>query len=328
MDKSALIIGCGSIGRRHAKNLKLFDVDLSVFDIDETKQKEVATEVGASTVESVNAGIDSGPEMVFVATPSDHHIPPAKKAADAGCDVFVEKPLSNNSEGVNKLVKMLERKDIVSMIGCNYRFHPAIKTVKRLLDEGAIGNVVSAQIEMSSHLPDWHPWEDYREMYSAKDGVGGALLDFIHGINYGRWFFSDAQLVSGMLNQNSSLEIETEDTVSLIVEHEDMQCEYHFDYVQRTPTLAGHITGEKGSIRWGGTEEKVYYYSTDSDDWTVEETYSGWELNEMYIDMTNHFLNCVEGRKKTISPISDGWKDLQLALAAKESNRKNKHIEL
>lgn len=329
MSNSAFVIGCGSIGERHAKNLEAFGVELLVFDIDEQKRDEVAAKVGAETVESVMAGLERNPNMAFVCTPSDHHIQPAQQAADAGCDLFVEKPLSNTAAGVEKLLETIDRENLVSMVGCNYRFHPAMRTVKQLLDADAVGHIVSSHIGMGSYLPDWHPWEDYREMYSAKEGVGGTLLDMIHGINYGRWFFGDAELVTGILGHQSSLEIETEDTANLIVRYENgIQCNYEFDYIQRTPSRSGHIVGEEGTIRWGHGEKSVRRYDVDSEEWVIECSYKDWDLNQMYIDMTEHFLNCVEERATPTSPLTEGWNDLRLALAAKESSESGEHVEL
>lgn len=329
MSKSILVVGCGSIGERHAKNLSALGHDLWLFDIDTEKQREVAAATDAMSVDSVSEGIEHDPDCVFVCTPSDKHVGPAQQAAEAGCDLFIEKPLSNNADGVLQLLDTIERNDIVSMIGCNYRFHPAMRTVKTLLDDNAVGHVVSARIETGSYLPDWHPWEDYREMYSAKEGIGGVLLDAIHGINYGRWFFGDERLVTAMLNYDSSLEIETEDTASLIVKYRNsVQCEFHFDYIQRTPIRAGHITGEQGSIRWGGTEKTVRQYDVERETWTVAQDYSDFDINDMYVEMAKHFIECTKTRSATTSPVSDGWKDLQLVLAAKQSYENGRHIEV
>ena len=329
MSKSAFVIGCGSIGRRHATNLNSLGVDLSVYDIDTHTQQELAKKVGAETTDSVDAGLEMNPDMVFVCTPSNHHITPAKKAAQAGCHLFVEKPLSNTAEGVPELFDIIEEERVTTMIGCNYRFHPGIRTVKNTLEKDLIGNVVSARIETGSYLPDWHPWEDYREMYSAKEGVGGVLLDAIHGINYGRWFFGDEEKVSAMLSYKSSLEIETEDTASLTTRYRNgIQCEYHFDYINRVPIKSGHITGEQGSIRWGGENKTVVRSESDTEDWIIEKDYSNWEVNNMYVDMVEHFIDCVENNQQTISPLREGWKDLQLALAAKESSASGRHVTI
>lgn len=329
MNQTALIIGCGSIGSRHAKNLSTLGVDLLVYDIQEETQEQLAQRTGAKKAKSVDAGIAADPDMVFVCTPSNYHIQPAKKAVRADCDLFVEKPLSNTDQDVEELVEIITEKELISMIGCNYRFHPAIQKVKELLEENVIGDIVSARIETGSYLPDWHPWEDYREMYSAKEGVGGVMLDAIHGVNYARWFFDDEAVVTAMLSNESSLDMDPEDTAILITRYKNgTQCEFHFDYIQRIPIKSGQVTGEKGSIRWGGENKTVVRSEPEANEWILEKDYSDWEINKMYLDMTQHFMKCVQNQKETISPIQDGWKDLQLALAAKKSSSEGRHIEL
>lgn len=329
MNGTAFVIGCGSIGERHAKNLASLGVEVSVYDIDSKKQQKVAKRVQGTQQDSVDAGLVKNPDMVFVCTPSNHHIQPAIKTAKAGCNLFIEKPLSNTAEGVSELLEIVRGQRLITMIGCNYRFHPAIQRIKKILESGVLGNIVSARIETGSYLPDWHPWEDYREMYSAKEGVGGVLLDAIHGINYARWFFGDEDVVTAMLGYESSLDMDPEDTASLITRYESgIQCEFHFDYIQRTPIKSGHITGEEGSIRWGGENKTVVRSEPTTNEWILEEDYSDWDTNDMYVDMAEHFVNCVRNDEETISPLQDGWKDLQLALAAKKSSSKGEHVQL
>jgi predicted dehydrogenase len=326
---TALIVGCGSIGRRHAKNLSDLGCGIITFDIDENKKESLATEVGASTASSMEDALSKSPDIAVISTPSDHHINPATKAARANCDLFIEKPLSNNTEGVEKLISIAKENDLVTMIGSNFRFHPAITTIKELLEKDIVGNIVSARIEGGSYLPDWHPDEDYRKMYSAKAGVGGALLDYIHELNYARWLFGEVEKVTAMLNSASSLEIDTEDSASLITEFTDDEIvEFHLDYIQRPYSRSCHIVGEKGTIRWEWDWSSVKYYNSQEGEWVTENKWPEYEANQMYIDEMKHFLQCVNNKKETRSTLSDGYKDLKIAVAAKDSAKSGRHIEL
>ncbi len=328
MSDSALVIGCGSIGTRHAENLDSLGVELAVSDIDSDRQHNLATRLGAETPESVEQGLSPAPDMVFVCTPSNHHITPAQKAADAGCHLFIEKPLSNTTEGVETLQRTVEQQELTTMVGSNLRFHPAIRTLKRLLNDDAIGAVVSARIEGGSYLPDWHPDEDYRNLYSAKDGVGGALLDYIHELNYAQWVFGEFDTVAAMLGKSSSLEIETEDTAAVIGRSiNDVLVEFHLDYIQQDYSRSYHVIGERGSIRWQWGQSEVRRYDPQEDVWVTE---SQWdedrEMNQMYLNEIEHFRSCVAGDRETITPIAEGIHDLEVALAAKESASLGEHV--
>jgi predicted dehydrogenase len=116
----------------------------------------------------VEAGLEWAPELVIVATPTALHAEHALAAARRGCHVFVEKPLAHSSAGVWELADEVARRDLISLVGCNMRFHPGPAAVKRLLDSGAIGRVLFARLHAGSYLPEWRPGQDYRESYSAK----------------------------------------------------------------------------------------------------------------------------------------------------------------
>lgn len=328
--KTALVVGCGSIGTRHAENLSDLGVEVSVFDVDQSRRRELADRIDGKPRGSLEEGLDECPDMVVVSTPSNHHVEPAMKAARAGCDLFVEKPLSNNLDRIPELLTEAQQRDLVTMVGSNFRFHPAITTIKRLVDDAAVGNVVSVRIEAGSYLPDWQSGVDYRELYSSKAGVGGALLDYIHELNYARWLFGDVQTVTGMVGSQSSLEIETEDTATLVARFEDgTLCEIHVDYVQRSYSRSCHVIGEEGTIRWEWDWSSVRRYDPESDSWITEASWEDdWEMNDMYVDEMKHFLTCVEKRAKTRSTLPEGYRDLQVAMATKDSASSGKHVEL
>ncbi len=326
---TALVIGCGSIGTRHARHLSTVGVEVLLYDVDHDRTETVAETVDGKTCSSLDTGLRSDPDIVFVTTPSNHHIKPAKKAAIKGCDLFIEKPLSHRTEGIKDLLENIENNNLTTMIGCNMRFHPAIETARELLKEDRIGTVLSARIEGGSYLPDWHPDDDYRQMYSAKAGIGGVVLDYIHEINYARWLFGEIATVSAIVGEASSLDIETEDTAAIISRTDtDTILEFHLDYVQRKYSRSYHIIGEQGTIRWDWGNQSVRRYDPDNEAWITEATWDEWETDQMYLDEIKHFLSCVENNSETRSSIHDGYQDLKVALAAKESETTGKHITL
>lgn len=327
--ESALVVGCGSIGTRHAQNLSSLGVDVSLYDIDHDRTESLAKTVDGKPVSGLEAGLQTDPDTVFVTTPSNHHVDPAKRAANAGCDLFIEKPLSNTRNGVTELLELIEEHDLTTMVGCNMRFHPAIQAAKACLEDDRIGTVVSARIEGGSYLPDWHPEEDYREMYSAKKGVGGVTLDYIHEINYAQWLFGEIAAVSAMVGNASSLEIETEDTAAIVSRTAtDQIVEFHLDYVQRDYNRSYEITGEEGTLRWEWDQPTVQRYDPQSETWIAESAWDDWEMNQMYIDEIEHFLSRVADNRETVSPVRQGYADLEVALAAKESASSERHVHI
>lgn len=325
---SGLVVGCGSIGQRHLDNLlSLGVIDVSVVEPDEQRRVAVAGQYDLSSYSTLDEALSSDPDFGIVCTPNSKHVPVAQTLVDAGCHVFIEKPLSHTLVGIDELVSSVSREDVISMVGCNMRFHPAIRRIRELVDGGYLGTLVAVRIAGGSYLPEWHPNRDYRRLYSAREDLGGGVvLDYIHEIDYARWLFGDVDNVSGMAAQRSSLDIETEDVAGIILR---FQCgavgQIHLDYVQRPYSRSCHVIGETGTIRWQWGDG-VRWYTAENNEWECDSTNSDWDLNDMYIDELRHFLDCIEEHKRPISDVSDGRESLRVALAVKESSASGKHI--
>lgn len=327
--ETALVVGGGSIGRRHTRNLQKLGVDVAVVDQAAEVRSELAADLEVTTFAEFSEGLDSeNPDIVVVSTPNRFHLDVAIEAARAGCHLFIEKPLSHEMAGVADLEAVVSERNLISLIGCNLRFHPEIKKIRELLQNNIIGSVVAARIEGGSYLPGWFPDTDYKESYSAREDLGGGvILDYIHEINYGRWFFGEFETVSAMAGQQSQLEIETNDVAGILAKTSGGEiCEFHLDYVQREYSRSCHIIGEKGTIRWSWADEQVEWYVTDENTWHSFNRPDDWTVNDMYLDEMEHFVSSVQSSDETICPISCGRNDLAVGLAARKSAKTGRHV--
>ena len=109
---------------------------------------------------SAGAALAHLPDFAVVSNPTALHLGTAMECARAGCHLFIEKPVSHTTDGCAELAAWVRSLRLVAMVGFQFRFHPGLREVKRLLDAGAIGDVVSAQAHWGEYLPAWHPWED------------------------------------------------------------------------------------------------------------------------------------------------------------------------
>ncbi len=168
-----LIAGLGSIGTRHARNLiALGERDLVFFRTH--KSTISAPDLQLFPLETeLSAALSHEPDAVIVCTPTALHLDVAIPAAQAGCHLFIEKPISNNLDRIDELVEIVKSKGLKATIGFHFRCHPGLQKVKSLIETGAIGRSVWAQAHWGEYLPDWHPWEDYRTAYSARSDLGG-----------------------------------------------------------------------------------------------------------------------------------------------------------
>jgi len=129
----ALVIGCGSIGKRHIRNLlALKEVSVTICDTSPSRRRE-AEEFHIPVFEKLDQAWGTAPDMALITVPTSLHIPIAQEAAEQGCHVFIEKPLGDRWDGVEKLIETIRERRLVSLVGCNLRFHPGLRNIKMLL---------------------------------------------------------------------------------------------------------------------------------------------------------------------------------------------------
>jgi len=326
-----LVIGCGSIGKRHIGNLHALEArEILAFDAREDRRCEVQSKFDIQVVKSLEDAWEQNPNVALITTPTSMHIPLAREAAQHGCHLFVEKPLSDSPREVDRLLDIVSERSLVTLVGCNIRFHPGLKQVKKLLDEGAIGRVCSARVDVGQYLPEWHPWEDYRLGYSARRELGGGvILDAIHEIDYIKWMLGEVEAVACFAGKLSQLEIDTEDTASILLRFANGAiAEVHMDYVQRSYTRRCEIIGDEGTIYWDYSTGETRRYCAGTRSREVFSNPVSWQPNQMYLDEMRHFLRCLAGEEKTVNSIHDALRTLTIALAAKASNNNGQVIQI
>jgi predicted dehydrogenase len=327
----ALVVGGGSIGRRHLRNLKTLGAGhLGVVETDGSRRQAVADELSAVSFSRLQDGLDWAPSLVIVATPTHLHAEQTLEIVRAGFPVFVEKPLSHTEAGLSEIAQLVESKKIVSLVGCNMRFHPGPVKVKQVLDERRLGRILFARVHTGSYLPHWRRDTDYRLNYSARvETGGGCILDCIHEIDLARWYLGEVDSVFCSSGHLSSLEIETEDVAILVCRHTaGALSEIHLDYVQRTYERGCQIVGELGSIFWDFNAGAVRWYDAASEKWTTFPQLETWEMNQMYIDEMKHFLECLAEQRPTTLPIPEAAALMQVVFAAKDSSAQRKMISV
>jgi len=324
----ALVVGGGSIGTRHLRNLRaLGSVQLGLVETDGNRRGAIAGELGVTTFTDLSGGLNWSPDFVVVTTPSHLHMEQALQVVRYGCDVFVEKPLSHTPDGLAELSELVEHKKLVSLVGCNMRFHPGPLKVKELLQEGLLGKILFARIHAGSYLPLWRPGTDYRDNYAAREETGGGcILDGIHEIDLALWYLGEIREVFCIANHLSSLEISTEDVAVLLCRHSNSAIsEIHLDYVQRTYERGCQIAGEKGSIFWDFNSKQVRFYDANRQVTTFPQP-EDWQPNKMYMDEMRHFLDCVRTRNTTTLSIPEAVGVMQIVFAARASNRQGRMV--
>jgi len=316
----ALVVGCGSIGRRHTENLRRLGVDeILVYDPDRSRASAAANEYGVQAVETLEAGYDRRRQIALICTPTSLHLELARQALEHGCHVFVEKPLSHQLDGTESLIAAAHERGRVLMVGYNLRFHSCVCRMHDWLEEKRIGHVASARLHAGSYLPARHPWEDYRRGYGARKNLGGGvILDAIHEIDYALWLFGMPQSVNCVAGKFSNLEIDVEDVAEILLDYPDRKVvSIHLDYLDRPPQRYAEIVGDAGVIRSNLIKGTAQLFEGEKQEWTRFKGRGG--QNETYAWELKHFLECVTNLSVPVVDGEAACRSLAVAEAAKRS---------
>jgi predicted dehydrogenase len=327
----ALVVGLGSIGRRHARNLASLGLEIAVCRQVGAAQPEPLG-VDAREFSSLREALEAEPYVVIVTNPTSLHVDTALKAIEAGAHVLIEKPIGHALNGVGDLLESAREKKRTISVGYNLRFHPGLARLRELLHAGDIGRPMTARIENGEFLPGWHPWEDYRRGYSARRELGGGpVLTFSHELDTLLWLLGRPARLTALATRASDLEIDTEDLAEIVVQ---MACgamaSVHVDYVRRPPRRVVEIVGDAGVLRWEYDENRLLQYAPTTGAWRVEEGDPRFERNDMYTAELAHFLEAVQegGAIEPLSTGEEGAAVLTVALAALRSAAEGESIDM
>ena len=332
-----LMVGLGGVGQRHLRNLRtLIPKTLEVVAYRVRRSSAVigntlTIEEGVSLEEKYNIhayrdlrkALEEEPEAAFIANPSSLHIPVALEVAKTGCHLFIEKPLSDSLEGIEGLIATVEKNRLVATVGYQLRFHPCLAWIRELLKVEAVGRLLSVRMDVGEYLPSWHPYEDYRQMYAARKELGGGvILSQIHELDYAYSLFGMPRRIFAIGGRLSRLEIDVEDTASILMEclwnGSVLPVHLHQDFLQKPPSRRCEIIGDSGKIVWNYHEGTLTIWRTKEDKPEVRRL-ERFERNQFFLEELKHFLGCIRGGEKPMVTLRDGANSLKMALAAKQS---------
>jgi predicted dehydrogenase len=341
-----LIIGLGGIGQRHVRNLRaLFGDSIEILAyrvrgrihvvtpaMSADASRNVEDEYSIRVFSSLDAALSEGPNAAFVCNPSNMHVPAALAAVRSGCDVFIEKPVSHSMNGTPELLHEAAARNAIVMVGYQLRFHPCIIKLAEILESGVLGNLLAGRATIGEYLPNWHPFEDYRQMYASRaDLGGGVVLSQIHELDYLYSYFGLPGRVYAVGGHWSELEIDVEDTASILMEFElagrPLPIQLHQDYLQSPPNRQCEVIGDRGRAIMDLHELSVSVF-TRGDPSPVHYRFAGFERNQLFVNQLKHFMECLNTRKRPIVDLQDGLQSLRMALAVKQSMITHQPVEL
>ncbi len=324
-----LIAGLGSIGRRHLRNLlALGQRDIVLYRTHRSTLPDDELSGFPTETDLHRALSHYRPDAVIVANPTAQHLEVAVPAAQAGCHLLLEKPIAHELRGVDALQRAVEENHVQVLVGFQFRFHPTLRQVKAWLAEGAIGRPLFVRAHWGEYLPDWHPWEDYRQSYAARADLGGGVVRTLcHPLDYLRYLLGEAEVTWAATGHLSDLELQAvEDTAEIALRFANGAWgSVHLNYHQRPPAHWLEALGTEGTIRWDYTTGAAQLWKTPTQQWQTVALPPHWTRNAMFVDEMAHFLAVVRGEAEPVCTLGDGIRALEIAIAALSSPHSETH---
>jgi len=328
-----LIAGLGSIGRRHFRNLiALGETDLVLLRTRKATLPDDELAGYPVETDTHEALQKHKPNAVVVANPTALHLDVAIPAAEAGCHILLEKPVSHSLDGLDILQKAAEKSGSKILVGFQFRYHPTLNKARELIQAGMLGQVLTVHAHWGEYLPNWHPWEDYRLSYAARADLGGGVIGTLtHPLDYLCYLLGEIDALWSFNGHISPLELDVEDAAEIGLKFASGALGgVHVNYLQRPPVHRLEIVGTHGTLRWNNADGTLRFYQmpapfgsySDAPPAPVIETFTlpeGFERNDLFLAQTRHFLGIVRGEEEPVCTLEDGIRIQKLVKAARES---------
>ena len=325
-----LVVGSGSIARRHIANIKALFSQATVGCVSASGRELSLEEVGADIVyASIEEALGAEPMLAIIASPAPLHVDQAATFLRTGIPVLIEKPLSDSLESFARAGEVLLANSTKIEVAYNLRFMPSAIRLKALLDEQILGRIHSVSIEVGQYLPDWRPATDYRENVSARKELGGGvLLELSHELDYLTWLFGTFNSVYCVASNSGTLDVDVEDSAHAILSREDgLVASVHLDFLQRVPTRICKIIGESGTLVWNLLQNSILLgTANNSEDIIFSDP--NYNRNDMYLEEISHFVKVAVGERMPQVSIYQALDTLRLIEALRHSSVTRKVVDI
>jgi len=325
-----LVVGTGSIGRRHIANLIDLGAEVAAFSYRAADSVPLSSDMGIRLVENLQEAIQDDFDGVVVANRTDLHMDVALEAARRKKSLFIEKPLSVSLVGCDELKALTSEHLLVVEAGFMLRLHPNLVWIKHYLSDGALGELMHLRASVGQWLPSWRPGTDHRTGYGAfrKTG-GGVIFDLIHELDIVLWLAGKVVDVTAMARYVESLGIETEAIAQIGLRLESgALAQVHLDYVRLGYGRTLEIVGSLGTLSWDYTLGTVSLSRSDGLWDIVHRVPPGFERNAMFRAHMAHFLKRLSVPDLLpVSSLEDATNAVKIALACHRSVKERRCIE-
>jgi predicted dehydrogenase len=323
-----LVVGLGSMGKRRIRNLLALGYkELVGFDLREDRRREVAQKYNISVTDNLEAKLWDKVDAVIISTPPDRHNQYIEFCIKKRKPCFVEASVVlGDLQQLNRLAKA---KRISVIPSCTLRFHPAVKTIKRLVESGQYGKISNFTHHTGQYLPDWHPWENIKDFYVGKKETGGCREIVPFELTWILDIAGFPKEAFAFYMKTSDIEVDIEDVYAIILRFGGFLGTLVVDVTSRFATKSFILNLQRAQIRWNWEERKVKVYEGETKRWVEYPDPKGSStvgynkniIEKMYINEMDAFIKAIMNKDSFPNSLDDDIKILKLLEKCESTNK-------
>jgi len=326
--KRLLVVGVGSIGERHLRCFQATDrVELSICELNDGLRETIADQYGVGKqYADLDAALADPHDCAVIATPAHLHIEISKQAVQAGLDIFIEKPLSTNFEGIKELQSLLQENQRKAAVAYVYRAHPALAAMKEAIDSGKFGKPVQLVVVSGQHFPTYRP--AYRDIYyNSREMGGGAVQDALtHSMNAGEYLLGPVDALVADFSHQVLEGVDVEDTVHVITRQGNVLGNFSLNQHQAANESMITVICERGMLRFEFQKSWYRWITEPESEWQVG-YHETLERDSLFQRQATAFLDYLEGLCPPLCSLADGAQTLAVNLSILNSVDQRSWIE-
>lgn len=320
-----LIVGTGSIGQRHMRNLRNLVPDIELLLLRRSSEP-LQGWPNTRTISELSEALKLEPDFAILATPSAHHISVLPTLIVANVPTYVEKPIVTSPNHIDQVrAALMANPGVSHKAGFNLRLIPSIIQAAKVASSGLLGHLARASFSAGQWLPDWRPGKDHREIYSARtaDG-GGVLLDLSHEFDIARLLVGEMNIEYTAQANVKALQIDSVGAaIATARAMTGTLVSINLDYVARQPLRRYELIGTEGSLTWDLSTKSLTLTSPRSRT-VLSSDPTDFDVGATYVTAMASFLEEIQsGKPGPLQNLEDGMRSTELAVRANMRDFRN-----
>ena len=300
-----LIVGLGSIAKKHIKALKAINNDFVIYAL-RTNNPAVKIE-NIHNIYDYDDIVGIKPDFCIISNPSAAHFRTLENLVNLQLPLFIDKPIFTKiGTEEERLVSVIKENNLPNYVACNMRFLDSLNKIKNIIKNERINEV---NVYCGSYLPDWRPGVDFKKVYSANKEMGGGVhLDLIHELDYLYWFFGKPLSNRAYFRNKSSLDISAFDYANYIWEYDDFTANVILNYYRIDAKRTLEILTSKYTYLVDLLTNSIY-----KDNALIYQ--SKQEMSDTYETQLRFFIDRILTGKNQFNSAKEAYEILELCMA-------------